>query len=179
VNIGIAGVMTLLPVLTLKQLGWSQGELGTFLGAGGVGGLIGALSALRLAAAWGAGRAVLVVGIAVAPLAMSLPLLGRPVPGPLAAAGWALVLFKVGFDSVLMMTFRQQVAPADLMARVNGVMRVAFTGAVTLGAATAGTIATAVGIRWALAVAAACLACVWIPIALSPMRRMSTLGTAG
>lgn len=174
-NIGIAGVMTLLPVLTLKQLGWSQGELGTFLGAGGVGGLIGALCALRLATTLGAGRAILLVGIAVAPLALTLPLLGQPVPGPLAAAGWALVLLKVGFDSVLMMTFRQHVTPAGLMARVNGVMRVAFTGAVTVGAATAGTLAATVGIRWALAVAAACLACVWIPVALSPVRHMRTL----
>jgi predicted MFS family arabinose efflux permease len=175
VTVGIAGVTTLLPVLALRQLGWSQGELGTFLGAGGVGGLVGALCAVRLAAALGAGRAVLLVGIGVAPLALTLPLLGRPVPGPLAAAGWALVLLKVGFDSVLMMTFRQQVTPAGLLARVNGVMRVVFTGAVALGAATAGTLATTVGIRWALAAAAACLACVWIPIALSPLRRMTTL----
>lgn len=178
VNIGIAGVTTLLPVLTLNQLGWSQGQFGTFLGAGGVGGLIGALSAVRLATAWGAGRAVLIVGIAVGPLAFALPLLGQPVPGPLAAAGWGLVLFKVGFDSVLMMTFRQHVTPAGLLARVNGVMRVAFTGAVALGAATAGILAATVGIRWAMAATATCLACVWIPIALSPLRRMSTLEPA-
>lgn len=175
VNLGIAGVLTLLPVLTLEQLGWSQGELGTFLGAGGVGGLVGALFALRLAAALGAGRAMLLVGIGVAPLALALPLLGGPVPGPLAAAGWALVLLKVGFDSVLMMTFRQQVTPSGLLARVNAVMRVVFTGAVALGAAVAGALGATVGVRWALAAAAACLACVWIPIALSPVRRMTTL----
>ncbi|GAA3081172.1 hypothetical protein GCM10020000_78840 [Streptomyces olivoverticillatus] len=33
VNIGIAGVMTLLPVLALTELGWSEGTLGMFLGA--------------------------------------------------------------------------------------------------------------------------------------------------
>jgi len=177
VNIGIAGVTTLLPVLALTELGWSEGDLGTFLGAGGVGGLIGAVTAVRLADKLGAGRAVLLVGIAVAPLAVAIPLLGRPVPGPLAAFGWALVILKVGFDSVLMMTFRQQVTPARLMARVNGTMRVLFTGAVALGAATAGALATISGIRWALGASAAFLACVWIPIALSPVRRMTTLDT--
>ncbi|WP_051806640.1 MFS transporter [Streptomyces sp. NRRL F-2747] len=177
VNIGTAGVMTLLPVLALTELGWSAGTLGMFLGAGGIGGLIGALTAVRLAERLGAGRAVLFVGIAVAPLAVALPLLGWPVPGPLAAVGWALVMLKVGFDSVLMMTFRQQVTPAGLMARVNGTMRVLFTGAVALGSATAGALAAAGGVRCALGVSAACLACVWIPIALSPLRRMATLGT--
>jgi len=177
VNIGIAGVMTLLPVLALTELGWSEGNLGTFLGVGGVGGLIGAVTAVRLADRLGAGRAVLLVGIAVAPLAVTIPLLGRPVPGPLAAVGWALVLLKVGFDSVLMMTFRQQVTPAHLMARVNGTMRVLFTGAVALGAAAAGALAAISGIRWALGASAAFLACVWIPIALSPVRRMTSLGT--
>ncbi|MET8625506.1 MFS transporter [Kitasatospora sp. NPDC004669] len=177
VNIGTAGVMTLLPVLALTELGWSEGELGLFLGAGGVGGLLGALSAVRLADRLGAGRAALLVGVLVAPPAVAVPLLGRPVPGPVAAVGWALVLLKVGFDSVLMMTFRQQVTPAGLLARVNGTMRVLFTGATALGAATAGVLAAAVGTRWALAASAACLACVWIPIALSPVRRMRVLGT--
>ncbi|WP_052713608.1 hypothetical protein [Streptomyces katrae] len=120
---------------------------------------------------------MLLVGVAVAPLAVTIPLLGRPVPGPLVAVGWALVMLKVGFDSVLMMTFRQQVTPAGLMARVNGTMRVLFTGAVALGSAAAGSLATAGGIRWALGASAACLACVWVPIALSPVRRLTTLGT--
>ncbi|MFJ8165483.1 MFS transporter [Streptomyces sp. NPDC096136] len=175
VNIGSAGVMTLLPVLALGELGWSEGTLGLFLGAGGVGGLVGAVTAVRLADRIGAGRAVLFVGIAVAPLAGALPLLGRPVPGPLAALGWALVMLKVGSDSVLMTTFRQQVTPAGLLARVNGTVRVLFTGAVALGSATAGALAAVGGVRWALAASAACLACVWIPIALSPVRRMTVL----
>ncbi|AKU18546.1 hypothetical protein VV02_01725 [Luteipulveratus mongoliensis] len=172
VNVGSAGVMTLVPVLALKQLGWSESELGAFLGAGGVGGLAGALCAVRLADRLGAGRAVLLVGIAVAPLALTIPLVGAPVPGPVAALGWAVVLFKIGFDSVLMMTFRQQATPSGLLGRVNGTMRVLFTGAVALGAAAAGVLASTVGIRWGLGVSAAFLACVWVPIALSPVRRM-------
>ncbi|WP_435279546.1 MFS transporter [Streptomyces sp. 1222.5] len=175
VNIGTAGVTTLLPVLTLTELGWSEGELGLFFGAGGIGGLTGALGAVRLARWLGAGRAAVLVGIAVAPLALTLPLLGHPVPAPLAALAWALVMLKIGFDSVLMMTFRQQATPAHLMARVNGTMRVFFTGTVALGATTAGTLAATTDTRTALTVAAAALACAWLPTALSPLRRMTTL----
>ncbi|MER7585548.1 MFS transporter [Kitasatospora sp. NPDC097691] len=176
VNVGTAGVTTLLPVLALTGLGWSEGQLGAFLGAGGVGGLVGAVSAVRLAGRLGAGRASLLVGVGVAPAAACLPLLCAPVPAPVAAAGWALVVLKVGFDSVVMLTFRQQVTPAGLLGRVNGTMRVLFAGAVALGAASAGVLAQVVGLRGALGVSAGCLACAWVPIALSPLRRMTVLG---
>jgi len=86
-------------------------------------------------------------------------------------------MYKVGFDAVVLMTFRQQVTPATLMGRVNGTMRVLFTGAVALGAAAAGLLATAVGIRRALGIAVIALACVWIPIAISPIRRMTSFET--
>lgn len=176
VNIGTAAVMSVLPVLALSHLGWAEADLGLFLGAGGAGGLCGALVATRLADALGAGRAVLVVGILVAPLAASLPLLGAPVPPLVAAGAWALVVFKVGFDSVLMMTFRQQVTPSGLLGRVNGTMRVFFSGAVMLGAALAGSLAALIGVRGALWMAALVLAAVWVPIALSPVRTMTVLG---
>jgi predicted MFS family arabinose efflux permease len=175
VNVGAAATTTLLPVLTLTRLGWTEGELGLFLGAGGVGGLAGALSAVRLAQRLGAGRAVLTIGLLVAPLSLAIPFVGWPVPGPVVAVGWTLVMYKVGFDAVLMMTFRQQATPTTLMGRVNGTMRVILTGAVALGAAAAGVLASAVGMRIALGVAALALACVWIPIAVSPVPRMRSL----
>jgi len=175
VNIGTFAVVTLLPVLTLTHLGWTEAQLGLFLGAGGAGGLVGALAALWLSERLGAGRASMIVGIAVGPLALTLPLLGRPVPAWLAALGWALVILKVGFDSVLMMTFRQQVTPSPMLARVNATMRVVFTGASALGASGAGVLGTVAGLRPALGAAAVVLALVWVPIAFSPVRRMTIL----
>ncbi|MFW6692305.1 MFS transporter [Streptomyces sp. MAR4 CNX-425] len=178
VNIGIAATTTLLPVLTLTTLDWTEAELGLFLGAGGIGGLAGALTAVPVTRRHHAGRAVLLMGAAVAPLSLTFPFLGAPVPGWAAAAGWALVMYKVGFDSVVMTTFRQQVTPPHLMARVNGTMRVLFTAAVALGGAAAG-LAAAVGIRGVLTAAALSLALVWVPIALSPLRSAANLTDAG
>ncbi|GAA2113384.1 MFS transporter [Streptomyces synnematoformans] len=177
VNVGVAATTTLLPVLTLTTLHWTEAELGLFLGTGGLGGLAGALTAVPLTRRLHAGRAVLLIGAAVAPLALTFPFLGAPVPGWLAAAGWALVMYKVGFDSVVMMTFRQQVTPPHLMGRVNGTMRVLFTAAVALGGATAG-LGAAVGTRWILTTAALALAAVWIPIAFSPVRAAASLDAA-
>lgn len=178
VNFGSAAFTAVLPVRALVDLGWSESQLGTYLGAGGIGGLLGAVTANKVAGRFGAGRSVFVIGLLVAPAAAVLPLTGDPVPGHVAAAAWALIIYKIGFDAVVMMSFRQAVTPSALLGRVNGTMRVLFTAAVAVGAATAGTVATAADNRAALIVASAALGLVWVPIALSPLRRMSTLDGA-
>lgn len=175
VNVATAGVAATMPVLALRDLGWSEGDLGMFFGVGGLGGLAGALVAPYLVRWLGAGRSVLGIGIAIAPVALLLPMIEAPVPGPVVAGAWAMVIFKIGFDAVTMMSFRQRVTPTELMGRVNGSMRVCFSGAVAVGGAMAGLIATSFGERATLLVVAAALACVWIPIAVSPLRRMTTL----
>ena len=175
VNFGSAAFTAVLPVHALADLGWSEAQLGTYLGAGGIGGLLGAMTANKVARRFGAGRSVFVIGLLIAPTAVVLPLTGDPVPGFVAAAAWALIIYKVGFDAVVMMSFRQAVTPAHLLGRVNGTMRVLFTAAVAAGAATAGTVATVAGNRAAIVVAAVALGLVWAPIALSPLRRMATL----
>lgn len=177
VNVGSASFTTVLPVYAIHDLGWSESQLGLFLGAGGLGGLLGAMTARRLAELLGAGRAVLVIGLAIAPAAAILPLTGDPVPGYICAGAWALVIYKVGFDAVLMMSFRQAVTPSPLLGRVNGTLRVFLTGAVALGAGLAGLAAATLGPRGALLVAAAALGLMWVPIALSPLPRMRTLGS--
>ena len=175
VNVGTASFTAVLPVYALHDLGWAESDLGLFLGAGGIGGLLGAMTANTVARVLGAGRSVLVIGVAVAPTAVVLPLTGDPVPGYLAAGAWALIIYKIGFDAVLMTSFRQAVTPAHLLARVNATMRVLFTAAVAFGAASAGVVATVVGNQGVLIVATIALGLVWLPIALSPLPRLSTL----
>ncbi|MEO3931008.1 hypothetical protein ABGB07_45290 [Micromonosporaceae bacterium B7E4] len=124
----------------------------------------------------GAGRSVLVIGLLIAPISFVLPLVGQAVPGPVAALAWALVIFKVGFDSVVMMSFRQHVTPPRLLGRVNGTLRVMFSGALTVGAAVAAVVGDLSGPRTATWVACAALALVWVPILRSPMRRATLDG---
>lgn len=175
VNFGNAAYVAVLPVYALRDLGWSESDLGLYLGAGGIGGLLGALSANKLAGLLGAGRSVLAIGIAIAPLAAVLPFTTNPIPGPVSAVAWALIIYKIGFDAVVMMSFRQAVTPAHLLGRVNGTMRVFLTAAVALDSSAAGLAATLFGNRGAVVMVALVLALVWVPIAMSPMRRMQTL----
>lgn len=169
VNFATAGTVAMLPLLLVQRLHWSEAQLGLFLGAGGVGGLLGAFCGPRMSRVFGAGRSVLAIGLAIAPVALVLPLVGRPVPGLVAALAWALVIFKVGFDSVVLMSFRQHVTPSPLLGRVNGTLRVMFSGAVTLGAATAALVGDYAGPRAATFVAGIALALVWVPILHSPI----------
>ncbi|MER7003218.1 MFS transporter [Dactylosporangium sp. NPDC000555] len=175
VNFATAGTVAMLPLMLVQELHWSEGQLGLFLGASGTGGLLGAFFGERLSRFLGAGRSVLVIGLVIAPVSFVVPLAGRAVPGPVAALAWALVIFKVGFDSVVLMSFRQHVTPSRLLGRVNGTLRVIFSGALTLGAAVAAFIGDLSGPRAATWVACAALALVWVPILYSPMRRQ-TLG---
>ncbi|SCL50594.1 MFS transporter [Micromonospora chersina] len=177
VNFATAGTVAMLPLLLVQQLHWSESQLGLFLGAGGVGGLLGALCGQRLSTVFGAGRSVLAIGLAIAPASLVLPLVGQPVPGLVAAPAWALVIFKVGFDSVVLTSFRQHVTPSRLLGRVNGTLRVVFSGALTLGAAMTAVVGHYAGPRAATWVACAALALVWVPILRSPMRQQ-TLGAS-
>ncbi|MEQ4305040.1 MFS transporter [Plantactinospora sp. B6F1] len=173
VNFAVAGTVAMLPLILVEELRWSESQLGLFLGAGGTGGLLGALYGERLSRLLGAGRSVLVIGLVIAPVSFVLPLVGQAVPGPAAALAWALVIFKVGFDSVVLMSFRQHVTPPRLLGRVNGTLRVIFSGALTLGAAAAAFVGNLSGPRTATWVACVTLALVWVPILHSPMRRQT------
>ena len=119
------------------------------------------------------------IALVIAPVSFVLPLVGQGVPGPVAALAWALVIFKVGFDSVVLMSFRQHITPPRLRGRVNGTLRVMFSSALTLGAATAAFVGDLSGPRTATSVACAALALVWVPILRSPMRRETFNGGLG
>ncbi|MGX7671337.1 MFS transporter [Plantactinospora sp. DSM 117369] len=177
VNFATAGTVAMLPLILVQELHWTESQLGLFLGAGGTGGLLGALYGERLSRMLGAGRSVLVIGLVIAPVSFVLPLVGQAVPGPAAALAWAIVIFKVGFDSVVLMSFRQHVTPPRLLGRVNGTLRVMFSGALTLGAAAAAFVGDLSGPRAATWVACAALALVWVPILRSPMRRQTLDGS--
>lgn len=175
VNFGTAAFMAVLPVRALTELGWTESQLGLFLGAGGVGGLLGALTANRVSGVLGAGRSILIIGLIMVPVAAVLPFAGTALPGYVAAGSWALIIYKVGFDAVLMMSFRQAITPSGLLGRVNGTMRVFLTASVAAGAAAAGFVATAAGSHGAVILAAVALGLVWLPIALSPLPRLASL----
>lgn len=177
-NLGIVLVLTMLPVVLVDELRLSAGVLGLFLASGGVGMLLGSLVARRLAVRFGAGRVVLLANVVVAPFGFGVVFVGHGPALWVAGATWLVVTTKTGADNVLNVSFRQQVTPDALLGRVMATFRFLLTGALAVGAAAAGVLGEFGGPRAALVAGACVLACVWVPVLLSPLRHTRELASA-
>ncbi|BAJ28710.1 MULTISPECIES: MFS transporter [Kitasatospora] len=170
-NMALQMIVTVLPVLFVRELGLSEFAFGTFLAMAGLGVFLGSLAARRLGRRLGAGRSMWLVGLCVAPAGFVLPLLDR---GPMlwaAGAAYLLMTFKVGTDNVVKVTFRQQATPAHLLGRMNATFRFLLTGSLAIGSVLSGVLAETVGIRAVLWTGAAVLSLSWTVVFCSPHRR--------
>lgn len=159
-----------LPVLMLTELGLSAGMLGLFFTSGGVGVLLGALTARRCGERLGVGPTLLVSGLLSAPAGFLVPLVDQGGWLWVAMLGWLVLTYRVGLDNVLLVSIRQRVTPDPMLNRMNATMRFLFTGVLAIGAAVAGVLGEVAGVRVGMWVAAVGLAVAWLPVALSPVR---------
>mgnify|MGYP001179302839 CR=1 FL=1 len=172
VNLSVHLAMTMLPVLFLRELKLSAAVLGLFVATGGIGIFLGAATARRLARWLGDGPALCWSGVVTAPLGAALAILDR---GPilwLGAAGWLLATWRIGVHNVIQVSLRQWVTPDAMLGRMNATFRFLLTGALAVGAGLAGLIGDVAGPRLALWAGAAGLALSWLPLLLSPVRRL-------
>ncbi|WP_242891032.1 MFS transporter [Actinomadura litoris] len=167
--------LVMMPIVFVREMDLSETALGAYLSLGGVGVLLGALLARRVAHRIGHGRMLWIAGLAVAPASLLIPFIDR---GPwlfVAGAAWLFITMKAGSDNVIQVTFRQRATPDALLGRMNATMRFLLTGALSIGAAVGGLVAEVAGVRAALWVSTAGLASVWVIIYLSPLRGMRDL----
>jgi MFS family permease len=163
-----------------RSLGISPGTLGLVLGAGAVGGVIGSLVTGRVVRRIGVGPAF-VVGCVVFPLPLLLvPLAGGPRWAVLLAllaaefgAGLGVIMLDISIGTIF-----AAVIPDRFRSRVAGAYMVVNYGVRPLGSLLAGALATAVGTRETLWIAAGggCLAALWL--VRSPLLRLRTLPEA-
>ncbi|OKK16132.1 MFS transporter [Streptomyces sp. CB00455] len=177
-NLGAQMINAVLPVLFTQELHLPAGALGAYWAAGGLGILLGARLAPRLASRLGHGRTLGLAGLWFAPAALAVTLLGN---GPwlwVAGAGWLAVMTKTGIDNVLGVTLRQHLTPGPLLGRMNATFRFLLTGALAIGSALGGLVAEAAGVRAAVWVGAICLAGAFLPVFCSPVRMRRDLHAA-
>jgi MFS family permease len=154
-NFAMLGIAALRVVFLVRTEDVAPGTAGFVIGVGSLGGILGAALASRASRRLGSARTYLVANLAAAPFILLLPLSGH---------GWRLTLFAAGsfvvsagatMSTVMTMTFRGNFVPAHLLGRVTAASRIFVFGIVPIGAATAGVLASALGIRaamWILAV---------------------------
>jgi hypothetical protein len=166
--IALVGVTTNLflqiAIITVPLASATPLDVGLFFTAGGIGVLLGSVTAARLARRGGFGRTLTVVGTVTAPGGLLVPWLSSGPGRWLAMAGWLALTYRVGVNNVLLVTLRQTVTPDRLLSRMNATMRFLMTGVLAFGAAAAGAIGQVAGVRAALWVAGIGLALSFVPL---------------
>lgn len=167
----------LLVLFASRSLGLSAGVIGLALGAGATGGLLGAVCAPAISRRLGMGRSIAVGAVLFpAPIAIAAaadgPLWLRA--GVLAAsqflAGFGVMLFDVNLNSL-----QAAVIPDHMRSRVAGAYSTVNYGTRPVGAIVGGVLATLVGLRPTLLVAAVggALSLLWL--LPSPIPRIRSL----
>lgn len=170
-------VTTLFGVFVLRELDVPEWAFGLILAFGGVGGFVGAMLAPRTGARRGAGRAILLGrGLTVAPwLALALlpltPTTSLVVLVVVLSAVQFIYALSQGIEDANEMGYRQAAAPDAMQGRMNSTIRTANRVVFFIGALVSGAIATALGYRFAIGLAAVIFAGAAFIIAFSPVRR--------
>jgi len=173
-NLFLTFAIVTVPLVLVRDLDLGGGAVGVFFTFGGLGVLLGVSTAERVCRRLGAGQSLWILGTIGIPFGFLVPLIGV---GPwqwVASAAWAVIVFRVGHNNVVLVSFRQRVTPDHLLSRMNATVRFVMNGMEAVAAALAGLLATVLGVRPVLWIAALGLAVAWLPIVFSPLRSMTT-----
>ncbi|MFI5494180.1 MFS transporter [Actinoplanes sp. NPDC051859] len=162
------------PLLLVRELELGAGSVGIFFTFGGLGVLLGVSTATKVCDRLGAGQSLWILGLIGIPFGFLVPMMDV---GPwqwIGSAAWAVIIFRVGHNNVVLVSFRQRVTPNHLLSRMNATMRFVMNGMEAIAAALAGVLITFLGVRTVMWIAAVGLAVAWLPIVFSPLRSMRT-----
>jgi MFS family permease len=174
-NFFVIMVETLGPVFLVRIVGVRPAYVGLLLALAAVGGVAGGLSSGVLARRIGSAR----IGW--------LPMTICTFPGlliPLAAPGWRVLLFAVGWIcwsfgaslcNVAVTSYQQRTCPPELLGRVSAASRWVKWGPLPLGGVIGGATASVLGVHATLwiAVTGACSSVLWL--IFSPLRGLRDL----
>jgi MFS family permease len=155
INCAMLSIWALRVVFLVRTDGASPGTAGALIGLSSLGGILGAALASRTVSRFGSARTYLVANVATAPFMLLLPASGPGWRLALFAGGSFVVMASATMSGVITVTFRGNYIPAHLLGRVTAATGFVVAGTVPLGAAAAGALATALGIRttmWALSI---------------------------
>jgi Na+/melibiose symporter-like transporter len=177
-NIALMGYQSVQVVFLVRDIGAEPAVVGVVLALASAGGVLGALLASRIAAAFGTARAFLLCEVLAAPALML---------GPLSRPGWGLALFVAGgigigagvvVSNILTATFRQSYCPPELIGRITASTAVLNYGSIPLGALLGGGVGQALGVRETLWIMAGLQVASMAILLLSPFRGLRDFPTA-
>ena len=133
----------------VRDLGLTPGLIGLVFSANGVGWLVGASLAKRTTRRMGLGRSAAAGVFLMGAADVIIPLAGGPAPVVIVLLAGATFLFGAGLVTYIIgrVSLQQSMTPDRLQGRVNVVLRVAFLGAIPLGALAGGALGETIGLR--------------------------------
>ena len=158
-----------------RELGLTPAALGLIFSLGNVAGLLGALTAGRVAGRFGIGPTIVgssfVSGLGLVPVVLATP--GTALP--LLIGGGAMMALGVPVYNINQVSLRQAITALRLQGRMNAPMRLLVGGAGPLGGRAGGALGELLGLRPAMIVAAVggLLAFLWV--LASPVRALQRL----
>ncbi|MFB7714007.1 MFS transporter [Streptomyces sp. NPDC056105] len=162
-------------VLLARQLQLPPGVIGLLTSTAAVGGLIGALVAGRFAEKVGQGPAIWIASTVAGPCALVTPFVQRDwTLGLLALAQIAMWMGIVVYN-INQVSFRQALCPPGLLGRMNATMRFLVWGTLPFGALLGGLLGSTIGVRATLLAGAIGQSLTFLPVLLSPLRRLREL----
>lgn len=169
-------IVTVVVILLLtRDLHLAPGLVGLLMASYGVGGVLGALTAGRIAVRIGQARTIWVSLVVTAPGLLLVPL---------AEPGWRLALFPIGYlvagfgavvYNVAQVSFRQAICPDRLLGRMNASVRFVVWGTLPLGGLAGGALGQLIGVRETVWVGAIGTALAPVFVLCSPLRRLRDL----
>lgn len=166
---------TMVLVLLAGDLGVSPGTIGLIMSVGAIGGLVGAVTAMRIAERLGQGPTIVYVIAVASPFGLLMAIVQPGWMLWLAALGFGAVTFGSTVYNIAQVSFRQGLTPERLLGRMNATMRFLVWGTMPLGGLIGGVLGTQVGVRETVMIGmvGSCLA--FLPVFFSPLRRMREL----
>lgn len=171
-NLCFASYLAILPFFLVRVLGLGEGAIGLVVSVGGIGGILGALVAGRLAGWLGAGPTIWWSLASSAPFAILLPWAEPGWRVWLGTAGLAVVFGGSVVFNVVQVSLRQAITPDRLLGRMNATMRFLVWGTLPLGGVLGGVLGDWLGARTTLVLATAGATLAFLPVVASPLRRL-------
>jgi MFS family permease len=170
--------LAVLILFATRDLGLSAGAIGLVYACGGVGCVLAATLAERLAARFGVGP-MIVHGLILTALGwQAYGLVSGPPAAATIALGVAMLLFDFGgvLYGISYLSLRQAITPDRLLGRMTATMRFLTVAAAPLGSLAGGALASRIGLRATLlTIGALGLALAAAAVAWSPVRRHRSL----
>ncbi|MFF3216344.1 MFS transporter [Streptomyces sp. NPDC002886] len=149
-NLVNAALVALTPLYLVREVKASATVVGLVIAMDGVGALLGSAVATKVSRRVGTARAMILASAFGGTLALAIPLTTSMTNISFYGLGMAGFSFGAVIGSIMARTHRQTDSPPELLSRVMATVRFISWGALPVGAALSGVLASATGLRTAL-----------------------------